>query len=103
MDRNHARVTKLSIRGLKKTLTTDPALSAKFSINEALKSVKLGTAAGFDGIYPEFIRKFGEKTKKWLISFMNDVLSSARLPKLFKMVLILRTIALFCCFDIQVT
>jgi hypothetical protein len=50
----------------------------------ALKSVKLGTAAGFDGVYPEFIRQFGEITKEWFISFMNDVLLSARLQKLFK-------------------
>jgi hypothetical protein len=50
----------------------------------ALKSVKLTTAAGFDGVFPEFIRPFGEKTKEWLISFMNDVILSARLPKLFK-------------------
>jgi hypothetical protein len=53
MDKNHARATKSSKRGLKSTLTTDPALSANFIINElesALKSVKLGTVAGFDGI-----------------------------------------------------
>jgi hypothetical protein len=53
----HARVPKSSIRGLKSTLTTDPALSEIFNINElksALKNVKLGTA-GFDGVYPEVI------------------------------------------------
>jgi hypothetical protein len=48
------------------------------------KSVKLTTAAGFDGVYLEFIRNFDEKTNEWLISFMKDVLSSASLPKLFK-------------------
>jgi hypothetical protein len=69
------------------TLTTNSALSANFNINElesALKSVKLGTATGFAGVYPEFIRNCGVRTKEWLISFMNDVLSSARLSKLFK-------------------
>jgi hypothetical protein len=87
MDENNARATKSSIRGLKSTLTTNSTLSANFNINElesALKSVKLGTATGFDGVYPEFIHNCGERTKEWLISFMNDVLSSARLPKLFK-------------------
>jgi hypothetical protein len=87
MDKNHARSTKTSIRGLKSTRTTDLAFSANFNINElesALKSVKPGTAAGFDGVYPKFIRNCGERTKEWLISFMNDVLSSTRLPKLFK-------------------
>jgi hypothetical protein len=53
---------------LKSTLTTDPAVSANFNINElesALKSVKPGMAAGFDGVYPEFIHNFGERTKEW--------------------------------------
>jgi hypothetical protein len=75
-------------------LTTNPALSANFNINElesALKSVKPGTAAGFNGVYPEFIRSSGERTKEWLISFMNDVLSSARLPKLFKQAKVIAT------------
>jgi hypothetical protein len=87
MDNNHARATKTSIRGLKSTLTTDSALSANLNINElepALKSVKPRTAAGFDDAYPESPRNCGERTKEWLISVMNDVLSSSRLPTLFK-------------------
>jgi hypothetical protein len=86
MEKNHARASKSSQRELKSTLTTHPAFSANFNINElesAPKSVKLGMAAGLDGVYPEFIRNCGERTKEWLISFLNDVLSSARLPKLF--------------------
>jgi hypothetical protein len=111
MDKNNACVMKSSIRGLKSTLTMDPALSANFNINElefALKSVKLGTAAGFDGVYPEFNRNCGEGMREWLISYMTGVLSTAKLPKLFKrtkviaipkskLVLILRTIDLFRC------
>jgi hypothetical protein len=88
MDKNHAHATKTSIRGLKSTLTTDSALSTNFNINEqesALKSVKPGTDAGFDGVYLVFIRNCGERTEEWLISFMNDVISSARLPKLFEL------------------
>jgi hypothetical protein len=34
MDKNHARATKSSMHGLKSTLTTKPALSANFNINE---------------------------------------------------------------------
>jgi hypothetical protein len=44
MDKNHVRATKSSIRGLKSTLTTDPALSANFNINElesALKFIRI--------------------------------------------------------------
>jgi hypothetical protein len=74
------------------TFTTDPALSANFNINDlesALKSVKPGTAAGFDGVYLEFIRNCGERTREWLISFMNDILLFKRakviaIPKLDK-------------------
>jgi hypothetical protein len=87
MDKNHARARKTSIRGLKSTLTTDPALSTNFIINElesALKFVKPGTGTGFDGVYPDFIRNCGKRTTEWLITFMIDVLSSARLPKLFR-------------------
>jgi hypothetical protein len=53
-------------------------------VESVLKSVKLGTAAGFDGVYPEFIHNCGERTKEWLLSIMNDVLLPDRLPKLFK-------------------
>jgi hypothetical protein len=76
MDKNHDRATKISIRELTSTLTTNPALSANFIINElesALKFVKPGTAAGFDGAYLEFIRNCGERTKEWLISYMNMI------------------------------
>jgi hypothetical protein len=93
MEKNRARATKTSICELKSTLTTDPAFFANnININElksALKSVNLGTAAGFDGVYLEFIRNCGERTKKWFISFMHDVLSSVRLPKMIKRVKII--------------
>jgi hypothetical protein len=55
MDKNDARATKSSVRGLKSTLTTNPAFSANFNINElesAVKSAKVGKANGFDGVYP---------------------------------------------------
>jgi hypothetical protein len=68
MDKNHACATKTSIHGLKSMLTPD--FFANFNINElesALKSVKPETAVGFDGVYPEFIRYSGERTKEWLI------------------------------------
>jgi hypothetical protein len=54
VDKDHTRATKSSIRGLKSTQTTDPALSANFIINElvsAMISVKLRTASVFDGVY----------------------------------------------------
>jgi hypothetical protein len=47
-------------------------------------SLKPGKAAGFDEIYPEFIKNFGAQTKAWIISFMNDVVSTPKNPNLFK-------------------
>jgi hypothetical protein len=41
-------------------MTVDATISADFTLEElstALQSVKSGKAAGFDGIYPEFIKK----------------------------------------------
>jgi hypothetical protein len=53
-------------------------------LETALMSLKTGKAAGFDGIYPEFIKNFGAQTKEWIISFMNDIVSTSEIPNLFK-------------------
>jgi hypothetical protein len=50
-------------------------------LETALMSLKPGR---FDGIHPEFIKNFGAQTKKWIISFMNDIVSTSKIPKLFK-------------------
>jgi hypothetical protein len=49
-------------------------------LETALMSLIPGKAAGFDGIYPEFMKKFGVQTKKWIISFMNDIVSTSKIP-----------------------
>jgi hypothetical protein len=36
-------------------------------LETALMSLKPGKAAGFDGIYPKFIKNFGAQTKEWII------------------------------------
>jgi hypothetical protein len=46
----------------KENIDRQPNLSRNFSLDEletALMSLKPGKAAGFDGIHPEFIKKFG--------------------------------------------
>jgi hypothetical protein len=48
-------------------------------------SLKPGKSVGFDGIYPEFMKNnFGAQTKEWIISFMNDIVSTSKIPNLFK-------------------
>jgi hypothetical protein len=64
MGKNIVRATKTSIGVLESTLKTDPVLES------ALKSVKPEMAAAFNGVYPEFIRNCGERTKELLISFI---------------------------------
>jgi hypothetical protein len=53
-------------------------------LETALMSLKSGKAAGFDGINPEFIKNFGVLTKEWIISFMKDIVSTSKIPNLFK-------------------
>jgi hypothetical protein len=53
-------------------------------LETALMSLKPGRAAGFDGIYPEFMKNFGAQTKEWIISFMNDIVSTSKIPNLFR-------------------
>jgi hypothetical protein len=41
-------------------------------------------AAGLDGVHTEFIGNSGRMTKKWLVRLSNDILTTCKLPKLFK-------------------
>jgi hypothetical protein len=49
-----------------------------------LLSVKPGEASGLDGVYPEFIKNSGRKNKEWLVRLFNGILTTGKLPKLFK-------------------
>src|SRR3978361_1354568 len=49
----------------------------------AIKMMKTRKAAGFDGIYPEFIKNLGYFSLQWLLS-LNSILISGDLPKDFK-------------------
>jgi hypothetical protein len=79
MDQSHVRSTKRVLRQKRIELTIDPDFSANFSteeLNTALLAVKYGKAAGFDGVYPEFIKNSGQRTKEWIVAFFNDILTS---------------------------
>jgi hypothetical protein len=86
-DRVHVRTIKMNLRRKKRTLTVNQTLSRNFTLDEletALMSLKPGKAARFDGIYPEFMKNFGAQTKEWIISFMNDIVSTSKIPNLFE-------------------
>jgi Reverse transcriptase (RNA-dependent DNA polymerase) len=53
-------------------------------LSTVLQSIKSGKAAGFEGIYPEFIKNARTRTKEWILSLLSDVLATGRLFKLFK-------------------
>lgn len=38
------------------------------------------TAAGLDGLYPEFIKNCVPRVKKWLVLFFSYILASGQLP-----------------------
>lgn len=48
------------------------------------QAIKTGKAAGFDEVYPEFLRNCGPKTRQWLAVFFTNILRSERFPKQFK-------------------
>jgi hypothetical protein len=87
MDPSHVRSTKRALRQKCRELTIDPDISANFStkeLNTALLVVKSGKVSGFDGIYPEFIKNSVQRTKEWILTVFNDILTSGKIPKLFK-------------------
>jgi hypothetical protein len=64
MDQSHVRSTKRALRQNRRELSIDPDLSANNSteeLNTALLMVKSGKTAGFDGVYPEFIKNSGKR------------------------------------------
>jgi hypothetical protein len=46
--------------------------------------MKSAKAAGFYGVYPEFIKNSGQRTKEWIVVLFNDILTSVKIPKLFE-------------------
>jgi hypothetical protein len=47
-------------------------------------AVKFGKAAGFDYVHTEFIKNSGQRAKEWIVTLFNDILTSGKIPKLFK-------------------
>ena len=89
VDVNKTEKNRISrkLRRLKKVTSASDEIGAPFTIEElqiAIKHTKTSKAAGFDGIYPEFFKHFGDHTLKWLVTFYNHILSTGRMPTEFK-------------------
>lgn len=84
MDKESKRKTLYRSRVRKSTLEEKSTYARIFNeteINKAIKNLKSGKAAGFDGIFPEFIKHSGPKTRQWLAKFYTDILLTGLLPK----------------------
>lgn len=53
-------------------------------ITNAIKCLKSGKAAGFDEIYPEFMKHSGPNVRLWLSKFYSDIIDNNKLPRYFK-------------------
>lgn len=76
-----------TLRGQRRSTLPSETLSKPFIMEElksAIKMTKARKAAGFDGIYPEFIKNLGSLSLKWLLFLFNQILVSGRLPSEFK-------------------
>jgi hypothetical protein len=49
-------------------------------------TIKPEKTVGFDEIYTEFIKNSETRSKKWTVSFFNDILRTGRISKLFQQV-----------------
>ncbi|KAJ8867205.1 hypothetical protein PR048_031000 [Dryococelus australis] len=71
-----------------KKFSKDKILSKTFRSSRnhfRIVKTKLGKAAGFDGMYPEFLVHSGPRTRSWLAELFTDMMQSNLLPKSFKL------------------
>ena len=58
-----------------------------FSLDElqkAMEHLKLGKAAGLDGISTEVIKHFGPETQQWILDLFNVCATTCRIPKTWR-------------------
>ena len=53
-------------------------------IDEALNHLKLGKAAGIDGIFTKMIKNFGPTIKSWVLSLLNKCAQTFNIPKTWR-------------------
>ncbi|CAK1596255.1 unnamed protein product [Parnassius mnemosyne] len=83
--KDDTRATRQCAKQLKASLPIDYQLSREFSQDETDRALKLlppNKAAGFDGVYNEFLKHLGPKCRKWLKKF-SDILLRNKLPRDF--------------------
>ena len=87
VEKKEIKEIKNLVRHQRKRTTTSTDLSQPFTMVElktALNKMKSGKAAGFDGIYPEFLKHLGSLALNWILSFFNDILITGHIPTEFR-------------------
>lgn len=77
------RNVKRNLRLLRKNAAVRSEFSRPVSvveIDEALRKIKNGKAAGPDEMFPEFVTNSGENTKLWLSRFFSDIIKTQKIP-----------------------
>ena len=95
LDTGRLNSIKKQTKNTMKKLPVNSEFSSDFCLEEldnAISDLKCGKAAGFDGIFPEFIRNMKVVAKTWILKFFNDLLRKRRIPKEFKRAKVLAVI-----------
>ena len=50
-------------------------------VSVAMKDLKTGKAAGYDNVFPEFLKNLGPNALKWLSKFFSRILTEQNIPK----------------------
>lgn len=50
-------------------------------VQNTLKSVKNGNAAGTDGVLPEFQKNLGPRSIRWIATLATNIINSNNIPK----------------------
>ncbi len=58
----------------------------ELELDAVLRTVKDGSAAGYDNILPEFLKHLGPKAKSWLASFYTRITREKKMPRAWRQV-----------------
>jgi len=82
-----SKETKTKLAKLKREADKRSPITAPFTleeINSTIAKIKTGKLVGKDGIFPEFIKHCGVRTRSWLTAFFNNLLENGKIPATFK-------------------
>ncbi|KAJ2950833.1 hypothetical protein O0L34_g9105 [Tuta absoluta] len=94
--KQHTRSISKALKELLSSTHPDDTYSCKVTrdeIDRAIKHIAVNKACGEDGVFPEFIRYCGPRTREWIAKFFTSIIDSGKIPlplKFSKVVAILK-------------